>query len=321
MLLSEICKDESMAGSFDTAPAELWIRCGDRRINDEFDRLAQEAQDSQGVDILAPSNAAGNIRSLPKTIERQVRENLREDGTSNIQKLRIIGHTKCGALYITLDVLMGIIQVDIQLREILINQYKDFKINPELSREENARALEEFHLGKQEKNARELLRSIQAKTGINTEGIQIDSMLIDTDKVDRTEYQPNHKNMKYVVVVDTPMKNKKFREVVDQIRRSDECCNEFSTYFFNVDPEDCATGLQIFAKLGAKKFYIPYENQGADGEIAEIRIDLLQRVMQVRGSVSQINKDSEVIPIKTEGLHLHNSQQHRMKEAIKTKIR
>lgn len=320
MLLSEICDDESMAECFEKIPGEVWVGCGDRRINEELDRLADEEHKSHMVDIFTPRNAAGNIKSLPKTIERHIRENLKEDGTCNIQKLKIIGHTKCGALDIVFDVLTGKMQVDIQLREVLINQYKDFKVNLELSREENLRVLEKFHLEKQEENARQLLDYIQTKTGINTSGIIIESMLIDTDAVDKTESQPDYKNMRYVVVVDTPLKNKKFTGVVDQIRNTDRCCNKYTTYFFNVDPEDCATGLQIFARLGAEKFYVSYEEKIDNARKDGLSVEMLQRVMQVRSSVSQVNKDSQVIPIKTEGLHESNLQSYRISSAIKTKV-
>ncbi|MDE1850195.1 MAG: hypothetical protein KGH54_00160 [Candidatus Micrarchaeota archaeon] len=259
-------------------PVDLYIGCGDRRLNELFD--------SYEGNIIFIRNAAGNLKTLEKTIENKVRENVKRDGTSNIRKIKIFGHTDCGALGIALGNIMGIEQVSIQMREKLVTQYADFKVDYELSREENARRLEEFHVMKQKSNAKELLSRIHAATGIDTTKISIESALLQTHKHDKTEEQQNCNKGDYVAIVGDPIPIPNYLNIAAQAN-----VNPYSMYCFNVDREECAGGLEIFAKLGVKVFLVTYQDENDLPQMSN-------RLIQVEEAIKSVRKDAQISPLK-----------------------
>jgi len=281
MLLSEFWYDESMA-DIEEKPVDLYIGCGDRRLNELFD--------SYEGNIIFIRNAAGNLKTLEKTIENKVRENVKSDGTSNIRKIKIFGHTDCGALGIALGNLMGTEQVSIQMRETLVNQYKNFKIDYELSRGENARRLEKFHVIKQKSNAKEILGKIHANTGIDTTKISVKSALLQTHKHDKTETQLNCEKEDYIAIVGDPIHIPNYLNIALQAK-----VNPYSMYCFSVDRNECAGGVEIYAKLGVEKFYVIYEHESELPQVSN-------RLAQVEESVKMVRKDAQVSSLKIEDI-------------------
>lgn len=279
MLLSEIWYDESMAV---IKKINAHLICGDRRLNRYSDSLHSDA-----VDKIVMRNGAGNVKGAQNTVERHIKENLREDGTTKVDKLIAEAHTDCGAMGMVLDSLMDAKHAYIQIREFT-NQYKAFEVDSGISREKNLKNLQEFHMNKQEENAYTLLKQVQARTGIDTTRIGVETKIIDTHMHDETEKQPDYKNLKYMGVVDVSFLNAKFVEVTNQIKGG----NEFFTYFFNLDPEDCViAGLKVFARLGVKDWVLPYENKDSLARVSK-------RAMDVKGIVLPIQRDSTAVPLK-----------------------
>ncbi|MDE1869974.1 MAG: hypothetical protein KGH71_03245 [Candidatus Micrarchaeota archaeon] len=255
--------------------------CGDRRLNKFFDQ-----SHSNTADEIVMRNGAGNIKGAQNTIERHIRENLRSDGTTRVSRLVSEAHSDCGAMGMVLDSLMDKERAYIQIREFT-NQYNNFEVDKGISREKNLMNLEHFHMDKQRENAYALLRQIQIRTGIDTSRISVETKLIDTHRHDETEKQADYKNLKYVGVVDVSFLNAKFIDVIDQIKNG----NEFFTYFFNLDPEDCViAGLKVFARLGVKDWVVPYES---NANISKA----LERSAQIMEIVLPIQRESNVSPL------------------------
>ncbi|MDE1825033.1 MAG: hypothetical protein KGH61_02615 [Candidatus Micrarchaeota archaeon] len=262
-----------MAEILDERPLEIEIDCGDRRLNSRID--------SRGWGAIRVRCEAGNILGIQSTIESEILGNLRSDGTTRIEAITIRGHTGCKALDMTLSVLMGDKQVDWEIMEKLVNQFKDFKIDvegymgsPKLHREDAARRLEQFNLPKQEANLRRMLTDIQNRTGIMTTGISIVTELTDTDKCDH-----NSGNSEFNLVVGKPLApGQKFGDAAKYKEG-----NTYCTYHLAVHEKDASLGLKVFKTLGISDVFVAFSGVQALKEEAGRIADAQDALSQIGG--------------------------------------